>query len=654
MMNFLVLVSLASCLVAQPSAPIAGTVVDERGKAIAGALIAISPGVGRDGSVSILATTVTDLMGQFRVEDPGVARSNLYREGAIFAYKPGLGVGVVELIREDQPDRGHRVVLEPFQARKITIRDAGGNAINGARVATRVIEGDQTGYMGVTVPDDWVERLSVTTDANGLAALPGLTRRIKLRSVRVTIPGRGRHFVAIPLASAKDDTALVIRQLSGLAGAVRSHLGNPIAGADVEVWVRCGSAFGEQQASYGIPERVRFDSGPIRTDSLGSFKTPPLLLTGSTYRVVVRATGHSPVLSDWITLKTESNSLAPIIARPVRTILGRVVDRQGNPIPDVEIFGPAGGPFTTSDAAGRFRLEGARSGRWFLLAHKTGFQFHGRMVDSGATDPLELTLNRENALPERIMATLPEPISLEESRALARRLIGPYQKTATAKGDDAAKFRVLDIERWLNPAGLLEQVQNTRFDLGSSADFLRGRAALALAAADPEEAAAIAETIADPGRRAGALIDLVDALPAKEKPRKLALLDRAALQARSAGLSSNKLYQMGEAAERWLELGETAKAEALLAAGRKLAETLPPLKRRDAGSFSAHLARVEPGAALALAKDIAPNRRGSGSWATSRAGWRLHIPKKPSGCSARSRSRSGESGVRRGFASGWR
>ncbi len=63
---------------------------------------------------------------------------------------------------------------------------------------------------------------------------------------------------------------------------------------------------------------------------------------------------------------------------------------------------------------------------------------------------------------------------------------------------------------------------------------------------------------------------------------------------------------MGEVAERWLELGETAKAEALLAAGRKLAETLPPLKRRDAGSFSAHLARVEPGAALALAKDISP------------------------------------------------
>jgi hypothetical protein len=462
--------------------------------------------------------------------------------------------------------------------------------------------------MGGTVPDDWLERLSTTTDQNGVAALPALTRRIKLRSVRITIPGRGSHFVTIPLASDKDDVTLVLGQLSGLTGDVRGPAGSPIAGADVELWVRCGNSFGEQQASYGIPERLRFDSGPVRTDALGSFNTPPVLLIGSTYRAVIRATGHSPAISDWITLKKESNSLGPIIVRPLRTISGRVVDRHGSPVAGVRIFEPAGGPSTTTDEAGRFKLERARSGRWFVLAHRTGFRFQGRLLDAGATEPIELTLSREHEQPGRIMATLPELISLEESRALARRLIGPYLKAATAKGDDAAKFRVLDIERWLNPAGLLEQVQSTRFDLSSSADFLRGRAALALAAQDPEEAAAIAETIADPGRRAGTLVDLVDALPAEEKTRKLALLDRAALQARAAQLSSNKLYQMGEVAERWLELGETVKAEALLAAGRKLAETLPPPIRSFAGSFSAHLARVEPGAALALAKDIAPER----------------------------------------------
>ncbi len=46
---------------------------------------------------------------------------------------------------------------------------------------------------------------------------------------------------------------------------------------------------------------------------------------------------------------------------------------------------------------------------------------------------------------------------------------------------------------------------------------------------------------------------------------------------------------MGEVAERWLELGESDKARALFAEGRKLVETLPPQKRTDAGSFQAHL-----------------------------------------------------------------
>src|SRR5262249_55560588 len=152
-------------------------------------------------------------------------------------------------------------------------------------------------------------------------------------------------------------------------------------------------------------------------------------------------------------------------------------------------------------------------------------------------------------------------------------------------GDDAAKLWSLRVLRWLDPAALFEQVQKTRFQRGTTADFLRGEAALGMADFDPEEAAAMAETIADPASPASTLVDLADATPAANPARKLALLDRAALQARAAGLSSSKLHQMGEVAEHWLELGETARARALFAEGRKLVETLPPQKRTDAGSF---------------------------------------------------------------------
>ncbi len=608
MMNIGVLVVMAAALLGQNNFKITGTVVDERGQPIAGAEVVLCFGVARDGSVPIIAKTTTGDAGEFQINQPAAARRVLAVDGAIWAHKPGRAVGVVELIIADQPDRSHRLVLAPTETRKLTILDATGKPISGARVAPRLVKTAMTSYLGATLPDGWLARLEAVSDEKGNAGLPGLADQTELCSVRVALPGRGTHFVTVPNQNAKDDVALSLGPPACLAGDVKNPSGQPIAGAQVEVWVRSSVKYDEQHASFHIPERIQLDPGPIRTDALGLFQTPQVLLHGATYRVVVRANGHTPAISDWMTLKKYSSALPPIVARPLRTIAGRVVDRVGKPITGVQIFEPAGGPSTTTDVTGRFRIDGARSDRWFLLARRPGFRLQGRLIDSGATEPIELVLSRQNEAPDRMMATLPELLSLEENRALARRVIGPYQKEATAKGDDAAKFRVLNIERWLNPSSLLEQVQRTRFDRGSSADFLRGEVAIALAADDPEEAAAMAETIGDPARHTGTLIDLVDALGEKHVELRRTLLERAGLLARSATLSSNKLYQMGEVAERWLELGEHARATALFDEGRKLAEALPPLKRGDAGSFAAHLARAEPAAALALAKDISPRK----------------------------------------------
>ena len=118
----------------------------------------------------------------------------------------------------------------------------------------------------------------------------------------------------------------------------------------------------------------------------------------------------------------------------------------------------------------------------------------------------------------------------------------------------------------------------------------------------------MAETIADPAYRAGTLVDLADALPSSDRARKLALLDRAAEQARAAVPSSNKFFQMGEVAEHWLELGERDKARALFADGLKLVETLPKLKRTDAGGLLTHLAWLDPEAPVELLRGVGPER----------------------------------------------
>jgi hypothetical protein len=346
----------------------------------------------------------------------------------------------------------------------------------------------------------------------------------------------------------------------------------------------------------------------MRTDADGAFRTPAALTRGATYRVVARTDRVAAVLSDWITLKGETATLPPLTIRRARTIAGGVFDRQGRPIAGVQVFQSAGGPSATTDEAGRFRLLGTRTGRSFLLARRDGFRFGGILIDGPDDQPIELTLSRPGEPPDRMMATLNGPIPEEESRALARRVLSPYLKRAVAEGDDPAKLWGLRQLRWLDPGGLLDQVEKTRFERATTSAFLRGEAALGMAAADPEEAAAIAETIADPASRAGTLVDLADATPAADRVRKLGLIERAALQARSAGLSSDKLFQMGEVAERWLELGEAQKARALFAEGRKLVETLPRDKRNDAGSFLAHLSRVEPDAPLALIENVGPMR----------------------------------------------
>jgi hypothetical protein len=589
--------------------PITGAVVGPDGQPVAGAEVVLTAGPARDGSVPILVRTTTSADGHFHLDRPETSRMrDSLSEGVIWAFRPGRGLGVVDLLRADKPGQVHRLILEPQAPRRLTIHDADNQPVAGARVAARLIESDRTDYRGVTIPDEWLDRLGAVSDDRGVAAVPGLSRSIELRSVHIVRPGHGSHVATLRYDDGKLDATLTLGRPARLEGTVHDATRQPVAGASVEVWMRCGLLVKEGQWWYVIPERVRLEGGTIRTDARGALRISSPLMTGATYRVVVRTEGHAPAMSDWITLRGESTTLPPVSMQRLRTIDGRVTDLQGRPIAGARVSQHGSGPATTTDAAGRFRLTGARPGRSFLLARCDGYRFGGMLIDASDDRPVVLMLTRSGKPPARLMATLPGPIPEDQSHSLARRVLNPYLTRAVADGDDGAKLWSLRVLRWLDPTGLFEKVQETKFEWGNTADFLRGEAALGVFAADPEEAAAIAETIADPSRRAGTLVDLADLTPAFDRAHKLALLDRAALQARTAAISSNKLFQMGEVAERWLELGETGKARALFDEGRKLVETEPPQSRTNAGSFLAHLARVEPAVPVPLIENVGESR----------------------------------------------
>jgi hypothetical protein len=109
------------------------------------------------------------------------------------------------------------------------------------------------------------------------------------------------------------------------------------------------------------------------------------------------------------------------------------------------------------------------------------------------------------------------------------------------------------------------------------------------------------------------LIEVVDALPATQRARKIALLDRVALHARSAPDAVQRLRWIGEAAEQLHELGEVEKARPLFAEGLRLADQTTNKKEYDRAYFAAQLAPIEPTAALAIAKEFKGVRVGGSS-----------------------------------------
>ncbi len=187
---------------------------------------------------------------------------------------------------------------------------------------------------------------------------------------------------------------------------------------------------------------------------------------------------------------------------------------------------------------------------------------------------------------------------------MARRLAEPLWATAAAEGEDNDKYRVLSRLVSVDPARVLERLESVKFKLPGRKHQLQRELVLALAQTDFEEASAVAESIEDPATRSWALVHLADTLPVKERDRKLAVLDRALLQARIATEPGDRLMRMGQVAERWYDLGEVEKAKGLCAEGLQIAKQLTDKTDFRHGLFAAPLALVDLPAALAIGKEF--------------------------------------------------
>ena len=315
------------------------------------------------------------------------------------------------------------------------------------------------------------------------------------------------------------------------------------------------------------------------------------------------AGGFKPVLTEWVTPGGQGDAvarLADVVLMPPRSVAGRVVDRQGRPVAGAEIVAGGESASALTDDQGKFRLVGLNPDRSFLVVRRDGFRIDGRLLGAGDAE-IEVVLARFDEPAARSMTTLSSPIPLEERRRLARRVLEPFLVKVLAKGKDSPKLWALRSLMVFDPAAALEALERTTFrDTEHYQSSLRRELSIRMARDDPEEAAAVAESIPQAFRRAEARSRRLCA-PARRPAREEAAAHRPGFAIRPGRARAEA---EGLAARRGrgtlLDLGETNRAKPIFAEGRAIAERLGPDARRYVGYFASRLGRVDLPAALTL------------------------------------------------------
>jgi hypothetical protein len=594
---------LAAALLAQspPTILLSGVVADSAGKPLSDVEVVLWARILADGSAPTLARTKTNVQGAFRLE---VARQSFQGLGPrrfVWAYQPGrtVAVQVVDLTGEGARAPVRLILAEPLR-RTMTVLGPDDRPLAGVRLAPVLYASD--GRDVFQTPDDRLEPLTITSAADGVATLPYFPPGIEPLTARVTAPGIAAHNLALVDRPARNRIILKLGRPASLAGSVYNASGE----VPIEVWVENTYQMPRDPAEYRwpSPSLIRFDSGPVRTRADGSFVTPAQLLTGSSYRIFIRPDGGPLVTSDWLKATGETTTFPPFRLGRQRKLQGLVHDRQGKPVAGARVFLPSGEPSTTTDARGRYLLEGVLPDKTYLLAKAEGFRFHG-WPDIPAREPREnqRILVRTSEPPERMMAPQPAPISREESRALARRLLEPSLQAALENGDDRPKWDCLRIASRIDPGRVLELLEKHPFQNAGMESSIRKMVATELLATDPSAAESIVKSLPAPGDRLRAYVELAAALPDEQRARKRKLLELATDDVHDPAVLArdpeSRRVRLGQLVRAWLNLGDVDKARPLVREGMELVGVLPKMPQFD-DRFLSTAARIEPDRVLSL------------------------------------------------------
>jgi hypothetical protein len=580
-------------------------VVDSQGRNLAGVDVNVMISYPRplEGPERIVYRAVSDHDGRIRMDIAHERVEGRTSGAMLWAYQPGRAVATSNVsLQESESPPVIRLTLEQPVKRTITVRDAGDRPVEGIRLAPRSIR-QGTSPVPREIPEELLERLTVTTDSKGEATLISLPQRMEPLTVRVAGPGFAAHTLA--LSDIPQKGSLTIGRTGRLVGIIREESGQPLPGISVVVWARTPGIRVPGMFAFTPPPpaQIRFNTRSLTTGREGAFQTPSNLLNGSTYRVSIRQDGFAPFVSEWVTLGGDRTPIPPIRLRALKKITGQIVDRQGRPVGDARVFLPAGGPSAMTDAQGRFDLRNVLPDKTIVVVQQPGFRFQGWPVDPATqVGALRLTLVRMSEAPDRKMAALAEPIPTDEARSLANRVLEPYLQKALEQGTDFDKSAALEALSTFDLERALELFRKDVIQNERSSSYLRSEFVGKLAEQDPTAAVTLVEPIADRALRARGLLTTAAALPAYSREQKRQLLEKVDLLVRGMPNLAAKVSQFAAIAGAWLELGSIDRSRAVLHEGLKVYDSLPYSATNN--SFLSQLIRLEPELALARIQKV--------------------------------------------------
>lgn len=390
-----------------------------------------------------------------------------------------------------------------------------------------------------------------------------------------------------------------------LAGRVVDAAGHRIAGARVHLRVQERYAGGQVKGDALVEIRGAY---VLRTNDTGWFRTPPILDPDGEYAALAEADGFEPARTGWTPGK--SRTFPELVLRPraeqgFAAVEGSAADRAGRPVAGAAVWiasDPGQEIRATTDALGRFRLEGVPPTRAFLFVEADGFRFSGRAIDPGAGS-VAVALTRSDERPTATMTTLPPPLAGDEMRALARRVFRSPAERILKEGRPGFRSLMLMSLARIDPAWTLEIIENDVAVVAVDGP-IRLECARALWERDRDGAIAVVDASTGARWRASGLLTVSRWLPDSERRVGLELLARALVLAQAVANAEEKVRLIGEIAERYLDLGETAKGTEVLRAALPAARALPDAQAGLAArrAFGEVLERVAPADAADLVR----------------------------------------------------